>query len=192
MSTESQKSVPIEETKWKCHNCHLFNVKNRFECSSCKELRLEFNLFNKSKTISNSNISSIVSPIHLTNSRIKQNIFESTAEKWSCIKCNFLNIPSAIACIICENYRQFIPLFDKKTNPLPLKNGINVREAKFKERLKRHGSEGSSNGEQSDGSNYEDYLQKQIVNNISQPSIRVKRSTSFNEITYALIGIQKK
>jgi calpain-15 len=189
ISAESQKLLPLEETKWKCHNCQFLNLQNSFECTVCNSLRLELNLLNRSKTLHNSNLLHIISPIHLANSRIVKNFGES-AIKWSCSKCHFLNIPSSTTCIICENCREFVPLFDKRNNPLPLKNGINVREAKFKERLKRHGSEGSSNGEQSDASNNEEYLQQQnIVNNI--PAARVKRSTSFNEVTYALIGINR-
>ena len=185
-SCESDKSVPIEETNWKCHHCQFYNHQKCFKCKVCDTLRLELDLFGKSKTIGRSSLASIVSPIHLA-----KKCSDQVNDKWSCSKCKFLNISSSITCIICENNRQFIPLFDKKTNPLPLKNCVNAREAKFKERLKRHGSEGSSNGDQSDAVNHEECSQQQIVINISRAPVRVKRSTSFSEVTYALIGVQK-
>ena len=192
LSTESQqKSVPNKDIEWKCHKCQFSNRENRFECIVCSSLRLQIDLFDtKTKTSVNSSVFSIVSPIHLKNSQINSQSSLLAENKWLCSKCRFPNIPSSTTCIICEDYRQFIPLFDKKSNPLPLKNSNNVREAKFKERLKRHGSEGS-NGEQSESSAQEESLPQQLVKNISRAPERVKRSTSFSEVTYALIGIQK-
>lgn len=186
LSSESHKSVPIEETVWKCSKCLFSNRHKCFKCKVCDTLRLELDLFSKSKTLCSSSIASIVSPIHLA-----KNGSNGTHQKWSCSECNFLNITSSTTCIICESNRQFITLFDRKTNPLPLKNCVNAREAKFRERLKRHGSDGSSNGEHNESVNFEECSQQQIVLNTSRPPVRVKRSTSFSEVTYALIGVQK-
>lgn len=201
-SYNESHDVPTLKPKWKCQDCQFMNLDYAFECLKCCSNRISEQFIPSHTITSTERISHIVSPLHFAKSRFyHKNHSEPINHKWLCSKCQFLNIPSTVSCIICENLRVIRVNYNYKSS-VPLKNPINIRQAKFKERLKRHGSEGSSSSqsshitsENSDPMSIDNsmisYDDQQYQNYINTSCGRVKRSTSMNEVSYALIGIQR-